>query len=353
MNLKALFRTRGAASVGLDIGSNSVKLAEVSKRGGKPTLTNYGIGELLPEAIVDGEVMDREVVIDTIRELFLSRKFTNREVATAVSGRAVIVKKILVDKMPPAEASEAVYLEAEQHIPYGIEDVYLDYQVLRPEVENNEEKMELLLVAAKRDMVDAHAALIREAGLTPRIVDVDSFAVQNAYEANYSPEDTETILLMNIGAFVTNLNIVRGEIPLFTRDLSIAGNTFLEQIQRRVNVDRDEARKLLFETKDLPSDEIREIVGAIGEDLSVGVERSLSFLKGSGEAERIDRIVLTGGSSRIPGLLSHFADRHGVPVEVGNPLARVGYDERLFEGDDFDTVSPALMVAVGLALRTR
>lgn len=353
MNLKGLFRARNSTSVGLDIGSNSIKLAEVAKRGGKPTLTNYGIGELLPEAIVDGEVMDREVVIDTIRELFQSRKFVNRDVATAVSGRAVIVKKILVDKMPPDEANEAVYLEAEQHIPYGIEDVYLDYQVLRPEVENNEEKMELLLVAAKRDMIDAHAALVREAGLTPRIIDVDSFAVQNAYEANYSPEETETVLLMNIGAFVTNLNIVRTGIPLFTRDLSIAGNTFLEQIQRRMNVDREEARKLLLETANQTTDEIREIVAAIGEDLSVGIERSLSFLKSSGEAERIDRIVLTGGSSRIPGLLSHFADRHGVPVEVGNPLSRVNYDESLFHGEEFDTVSPALMVAVGLALRTR
>jgi len=353
MNLKALFRARNAPGVGLDIGSNSIKLAEVMRRGGKPVLTNYGISELLSEAIVDGEVMDREVVIDTIRELFQARKFTNKEVTTAVSGRAVIVKKILVDKMPAEEMSEAVYLEAEQHIPYGIEDVYLDYQVLHPEVEKNEEKMELLLVAAKKDMVDAHAALVQEAGLTPRIIDVDSFAVQNAYEANYTPEETETVLLMNIGAFVTNLNIVRTGVPLFTRDLSIAGNTFLEQIQRRLNTNRDEARKLLLAPADESVEEVREIVASIGEDLSVGVERSLSFLKSSGEAERVDRMVLTGGSSRIPGLLSHFADRHGVPVEVGNPLARVGYNESLFHGEDFDTVSPTLMVAVGLALRTR
>ena len=353
MNLKGLFRSKNAAGVGLDIGSNSIKLAEVARRGGKLVLTNYGISELLPEAIVDGEVMDREVVIDTIRELFQARKFANKDVTTAVSGRAVIVKKILVDKMPPEQMSEAVYLEAEQHIPYGIEDVYLDYQVLRPEVEKNEEKMELLLVAAKKDMVDAHAALVQEAGLTPRIIDVDSFAVQNAYEANYTPEEVETVLLMNIGAFVTNLNIVRTGIPLFTRDLSIAGNTSLEQIQRRLNVDRDEARKLLLTPADQVVEEVREIVASIGEDLSVGVERSLSFLKSSGEAERVDRMVLSGGSSRIPGLLNHFADRHGVPVEVGNPLARVSYDESLFHGEDFDTVSPALMVAVGLALRTR
>jgi type IV pilus assembly protein PilM len=353
MKLGGILRAGQTAGVGLDIGSNSVKLAEVTRRGGKTVLTNFGIGDLLPEAIVDGEVMDRDVVIDTIRELFESRHFKAREVTTAVSGRAVIVKKILVDKMPPEEASEAVYIEAEQHIPYSIEDVYLDYQVLKPQGEKNEEKMELLLVAAKRDMVDAHAALVRDAGLVPRVIDVDSFAVQNAYEANYSPDASETVLLMNVGAFVSNLNIVRGGLPLFTRDLSIAGNTFVEQVQKRLDVDRDKARDLLWGAESERPPEIAEIVSAIGEDLSVGIERALAFLKTSGEAERIDRIVLSGGTSRVPGLLAYLVDRHGVPVEVGNPLARIHYEQGLFGGEEAESVSPTLMVAVGLALRTR
>lgn len=353
MRLSGFLRVGGSTGVGLDIGSNSVKLVEVTRRGGRLALTNFGIGELLPEAIVDGEVMDREVVIDTIRELFDSRKFKSREVATAVSGRAVIVKKILMDRMPREEAGEAVYLEAEQHIPYSIDDVYLDYQILKEQDEKNEEKMELLLVAAKRDMVDAHAALVREAGLVPRVVDVDSFAVQNAYEANYSTEPGETVLLMNIGAFVTNLNIARDGAPLFTRDLSIAGNTFVEQIQKRLAVDRERARELLWAPDGERPPEIAEIVAAIGEDLAVGVERSLAFLKTSGEAERLDRILMSGGSARIPGLLVFLTERHGVPVEIGNPLARIHADDGLFKENEAEMVAPALMVAVGLALRTR
>ncbi len=351
MKLSGWMRAGKVPGVGLDIGSNSVKLVEVTKKGGRLALTNFGIGELLPEAIVDGEVMDRDVVIDTIRELFESRKFHTRDVATAVSGRAVIVKKILVDKMPPEEANEAVYLEAEQHIPYSIDDVYLDFQVLKEQDDKNEGKMELLLVAAKRDTVDAHAALVREAGLTPRLIDVDSFAVQNAYEANYQPDAADTILLMNIGAFVSNLNIIRCGVPLFTRDLSIAGNTFVEAVQKKLNVDREKAHERMWAPDDTRPPEIAEIVAAIGEDLSVGIERSLTFLKSSGESERIDRIVLSGGSSRIPGLLGVFSDRHGLPVEVANPLARIHYEDSLFAGEDPESVSPALMVAVGLALR--
>jgi type IV pilus assembly protein PilM len=351
MKLPGLMHGGKMPGIGLDIGSSSVKLAELTRKGGRLALTNYGIGELLPEAIVDGEVMDREVVIDTIRELFDTRKFHTRDVATAVSGRAVIVKKILVDKMPPEEAGEAVYLEAEQHIPYSIDDVYLDYQVLKEEDEKNEGKMEMLLVAAKREMVDAHAALVRDAGLTPRVIDVDSFAVQNAYEANYQPDASDTVLLMNVGAFVTNLNIVRCGMPLFTRDLSIAGNTFTEQVQKKMNVDREKAREFLWAADDARPAEIADVVATIGEDLSVGVERSLAFLKTSGESEKVDRIVLSGGSSRIPGLLGCFADRHGIPVEVANPLARIHFDDGLFRGEDPESVSPALMVAVGLALR--
>jgi type IV pilus assembly protein PilM len=353
MKLGDLLTNGSGAAVGLDIGSHSVKVAQISKKGGKHVLTNFGIGKLLPEAIVDGEVMDRDIVVDTIRDLFESKSIKADSVATAVSGRAVIVKKIFVDKLPPEEAGEAIYLEAEQHIPFGIDDVYLDYQVMRDEDPKNPDKMEVLLVAAKRDMVDSHAALIRDAGLTPRVVDVDSFAVQNAYEANYVHGEEEAVLLMNVGASVSNLNIVRNGIPLFTRDISIAGNTFVDQVQRRLNYDRDKSLAILFGADDEKPAEIEEIIAGICEDLSVGIERSLSFLKTSGEGEKIDRIIMTGGGARIPGLLSILADRHGVPVEVGNALSRIGYVDGLFDGEEFDAVAPTLMVAVGLALRTR
>ena len=353
MRIGGRFGRGGGTSVGVDIGSHSVKVAEISRQGGKHALTNYGIAKLLPDAIVDGEVMDREAVIDTIREIVDSRKMQGGYVATAVSGRAVIVKKILVDRMPADEAGEAIYLEAEHHIPFGIDDVYLDYQILREEDPKSPDKMEVLLVAAKRDMVDSHVALMRDAGLAPRVVDVDAFAVQNAYEANCDPADGETVLLMNVGASVTNLNIVKNGVPLFTRDIWIAGNTFVEQIQKRLGIDREQALATLGKDEAESPGEVSEIISTICEDLAVGVERSVLFLKSSGEAEKIDRIVLAGGSSRIPGLLSTLSDKHAVPVEVGNCLARVAYADSLFEGEDLDIIAPKLTVAVGLALRTR
>jgi len=353
MKLGGMFGKGGGKAIGVDIGSHSVKLAEITKRGGKHVLTNYGIAKLLPDAIVDGEVMDREVVIDTIRDLMESRSIQGADVATAVSGRAVIVKKILVDRLPPNEASEAIYLEAEHHIPFGIDDVYLDYQVLRDSDAKSPDKMEVLLVAAKREMVDAHVALLQDAGFMPRIVDVDAFAVQNAYEANTTPEEGETVLLMNVGASVTNLNIVRDGIPLFTRDIWIAGNTFVEQIQKRMSVNREQALATLTAEGAETSSELADVVSTICEDLAVGVERSVSFLKSSGEADKIDRIVVAGGSSRIPGLLPALAERHAVSVEVGNCLARVAYADGLFTGEDIEALAPQLTVAVGLALRTR
>ncbi len=353
MKLGGMFGKGGGTAIGVDIGSHSVKFAEISKRGGKHVLTNYGIAKLLPDAIVDGEVMDREVVVDTIRDLMESKGIAGTDVATAVSGRAVIVKKILVDRLPPNEASEAIYLEAEHHIPFGIDDVYLDYQVLRDTDAKSPDKMEVLLVAAKREMVDAHVALLQDAGFMPRIVDVDAFAVQNAYEANTTPQEGETVLLMNVGASVTNLNIVRDGIPLFTRDIWIAGNTFTEQIQKRLSVNREQALATLTADGAETSTELADIVATICEDLAVGVERSVSFLKSSGEADKIDRIVLAGGSSRIPGLLSALAERHSVSVEVGNCLARIAYTDGLFTGEDLELLAPQLTVAVGLALRTR
>ncbi len=336
-------------TVGLDIGSSAVKVVELDHSGERASLVRLGSLSLLPEAIVDGEIMDRDVVVDTIPELMETNGISSKEVITAVSGRAVIVKKIQMDKMSDEEAGDAIQWEAEQHIPFDIDDVSLDFQVLNREM--HPEKMDVLLVAAKREMVEARSELIRAAGLNPTIIDIDSFAVQNAFERNYEPPDGTVNLLLNVGCFVTNVNIVKDGVPYFTRDLSFAGNAILEAVQKDLGVDYEEANRILAHPGEERLDDLQSIVRLVGEELAVGIEKSLSYLRASGEADHIDRIVLSGGAAFAPGLRESIEKRQGSPVEIANPFRNVQWDPGAFGDVDPGAVGPRYMVAAGLALR--
>jgi len=336
-------------TVGLDIGSSSVKVVELDHSGSLPKLVKFGRCGLLPEAIVDGEIMDHDVVVDTIAELMEANEITSKQVVTAVSGRAVIVKKIQMDLMNEDQARDAIQWEAEQHIPFDIDDVSIDFQVL--DRVSSPEKMDVLLVAAKKEMLEARASLIRAAGLTPVTIDVDSFAVQNAYEANYEHPEGTVSLLLNVGCFVTNVNIVRDGIPYFTRDLSFAGHSILEAVQKDLGVDQDEAAEILENPGEDRIADLQSIVGLVGEELAVGIEKSLSYLRASGDADRIDRICLSGGSSFAPGLRESIEKHQGSPVEIGNPFRNLQWEEGTFGDDDPEALAPHYMVATGLALR--
>src|SRR5438034_3198787 len=236
-----MFFGKKQSLVGLDIGSHSVKVVELEAPANKQhKLVNWGVSQPLAEAIVDGEIMDRQLVTDAISNLLESRGIRNRNVVAAVSGRAVIVKKITMNKLSAEEAQQAIYWEAEQHVPYDINDVSLDFEILGP-APNDPKQMQVLLVAAKKDMVLSFSDLIRDAGLTPFIVDVDSFAVQNAVEANYDFNPSEVIAILNIGSEITNIDIIQAGIPYFTKDLQLGGNTFVETAQRKFNLSQSEA----------------------------------------------------------------------------------------------------------------
>ena len=336
-------------TVGLDIGSSSIKVVELSHDRSGDRLVNFGVSEPLSEAIVDGEIMDRQLVHEAIANLLESRQIRNRSVVTAVSGRAVIVKKILMDRLSEEDAKEAIQWEAEQHVPYDINDVSLDFQIINPNVD--QKKMQVLLVAAKKEMIQNHADIIREAGLTPVIIDVDSFAIQNCVEANYDLRSDEVVALVNIGAEITNVNIVENQVPHFTKDLSVGSNAFVEGIQRRYNVSQPDALDALRGKSSSQSIDVAPIIQAACEDLSVQLDRAIAYLKSSGDAERVDRILLSGGSARVPGLREFLNTRHQVPVDVVNPLQKIAYDEGLFNGESAENLAPSLTVAIGLALR--
>ncbi len=343
-----MFFNKSKAVVGLDIGSSSIKVVEVEATGDSYRLKDYGSADLLPEAIVDGEIMDRQLVVETIQNLFEAKKMKARNVVTAVSGRAVIVKKITMDRLSEEDAREAIHWEAEQHVPYDINDVSLDFQILDGEV--NPKQMQVLLVAAKRDMLNAHADLIREAGLSPVVIDVDSFAVQNAILASYDFAPEEVVALVNIGSEITNINIIQNGTPHFTQDLSLGGNTIVESVMKKHNVSQAEALAAV-KGDEAPSFDLNAVVEAVCEELAMAIERSVVYLKTSGDTERITRILLSGGGVRIPGILDFLSRRHQVPVEVADPLKRIEFNEAIFEGQDVKAVGPSLAVGIGLALR--
>ncbi|HSG29652.1 MAG TPA: type IV pilus assembly protein PilM, partial [Candidatus Krumholzibacterium sp.] len=322
-----------ASTVGLDIGSSLIKMIEIDHSGDVPRIVHFGMNRLLPEAIVEGEIMDRNLVIDGIRECMLQAGITSNEVVSAVSGRAVIVKKVVMDKMAPEDAQEAIFWEAEQHVPFDIDDVCLDFQILREDIGANQ--MEVLLVAAKKDMVETHSSLIRDAELIPKIVDVDSFAVQNCFETNQfndfqadsedeseeSRDDEKVIGLINIGGDVTNINIIQGNSPHFTRDISVGCRSFIESIQKELATDYDTAQSVISgDIGDFDEDRVRGVIAKCAVDLSMGIERSMSFLKAAGDADSIDEIFLSGGGAHIPFLVDILSEKHGIDFSIHNPL---------------------------------
>lgn len=343
---------KSKTSVGLDIGSSLIKIVEIDHSKEGPVLTRFGMVKLPPEAIVEGEIMDRSLVIEGIQECMSKAGITTKNVMTAVSGRAVIVKKVVMDKMNPDDAKEAIFWEAEQHVPFDIDDVCLDFQVLKEDVGANQ--MEILLVAAKKEMVNTHADLVRDAGYEPVIIDVDSFAVQNAYESTLTEPWTSVTGLINIGSDVTNINIVQNNIPLFTRDLSVGSNAFIEALQRELGVSFEEAELMVSGEGEIENENrCREIIADTCEELSQGIERSISFLRTAGDAEQLDEVVLSGGGSTVPWLREILSEKHQVEFKLNDSVSAINQDELLMsEGvEDLGKAAPLLTVSLGLALR--
>jgi type IV pilus assembly protein PilM len=321
----------------------------VTHGSGDPVLSKVAYTSVVDDAIVEGEIMDPGIVADAIRGLMASAGVKTKQVVIAVGGRDVIIKKIQMDRMTEAEARSVIRWEAEQHVPFDMENVELDFQILDPEGEGLQ--MTVLLVAAKRELVENKVALLAEAGLTPSIIDVDAFAIHNAFEINYPDEMRGVVALVNIGHEMTNVNILEDGIPVLTRDLPLGTRRFREDMQRERGISADEADQLLqgVERNEL----LDPFLESRGEELAVGIERAAAFLQSaSRSATGISRLWLTGGGGRIPGLAKVLGDRLRLPVELANPLARVRVAEGVFATMDPDEISPLLMLPIGLALRT-
>ncbi len=351
---------KGKLALGLDIGSTGVKLIllkEQRRRGQVGySLQSFGMKPLPPEAIVDGALMNSTAIVQAIQELLGELKVKQKEVAIGVSGHSVIIKKISMPRMTQEELEEAIQWEAEQHIPFDIKDVNIDTQILKPDANDATGQMDVLLVAAKKDMINDYTTVVAEAGLSPSVVDVDAFAVQNCFSANYDVPEKETVVLINAGAAVVNINIISGGVTTFTRDVTIGGNQFTEEIQKQLNVSYEEAEALKIgggrgDSDAVVPQEVERVMGSVAEQVAGEIQRSLDFYAGTAADATFTKVYLSGGTAKIPALFKTIESRVGVPVEILNPFKAIEIDNRRFDPAFIMDVAPLAAVAVGLGLR--
>ncbi len=351
---------KGKLALGLDIGSTGVKLVALKEQRRKGqigyALLSFGMKPLPPEAIVDGALMNSTAIVQAIQELLSELKVKTKEVAIGVSGHSVIIKKISMPRMSQEELEEAIQWEAEQHIPFDIKDVNIDTQILKPDANDATGQMDVLLVAAKKDMINDYTTVVSEAGLSPMVVDVDAFAVQNCFSTNYDVPANETVVLINAGAAVVNINILQGGVTTFTRDVTIGGNQFTEEIQKQLNVSYEEAEALKIGGRQSDADavvpqEVERVMTQVAEQVAGEIQRSLDFYAGTAADASFSKVYLSGGTAKIPALFKTIESRVGVPVEILNPFKQIEIDNRKFDPGFIMDVAPMAAVAVGLALR--
>lgn len=336
---------RSRQSVGLDIGSGYVKLVVIDHSGAEPQITRIETSPLVPDAIVDGEIMDPVLVAETVRSVAERVGIRKQTVVTAVGGHDVIIKKIEMDRASEADTRVLIRWEAEQHVPFDMEGVQLDFEILDPE--GDSPQMSVLLVAAKREVVDNKIALLADAGLSASIIDVDAFALHNAFERSYPDEQRGLVALINVGNETTNVNLLHDGVPVLVRDLPFGSRRLREALQRERGLSAEEADDMIQGRSQAA--ELRSFVADRVDELALGVERAAAFLT-SGGAE-IGRVFLSGGGARVTGLADALGERLSVRTEIANPLQRIAVQPEVMQSVDIDEIAPMLMLPIGLALR--
>jgi type IV pilus assembly protein PilM len=337
--------------IGLDIGSRTIKVAEVVDSKTGSALKTFNTIDIEPELIEEGSIKDPETVAEYIRELFKGVKLKNKNVAISIGGYSVIVKKINVQTMTEDELHETIHFEAEQYIPFDINDVNLDFQILG-ESEHNPNQMSVLLVAAKKEMVNEYINLVQMANLNTCIIDVDAFALQNIFEFNYTPED-EHVALIDIGASKTSLNILKGNSSAFMRDVSLGCAQINEKIVSLIDCSLEEAEHIkLHEQPDIISPEdLKKIVSSVVTDWCTEIKRALDFFYSTYPENQINSFVLSGGGANIKEFRHILAAETSADVEVINPFNNLSADSNRFDASYLEKIAPQAAICMGLAIR--
>ena len=344
---------RGKTSmVGVDIGSSSVKAVELQGRGNDLQLLSLGFEALQADSVVDGQIMELNAVSNAISSIFNEHKIKTTKVAAGVNGHSVIVKNIVLPQMSEEELQESFAWHAEEHIPFDISDVNLDFHVMS----RSDDAIHVLLAACKRDKVANLKQAIQLAGKQPAVVDVDAFALQNCYELNYDPQPGHIVALLNIGASTTNINILNGVRSVFTRDATFGGNQYTSLLQKELGLTFDQAEAV---KRGMPLPEgaeqrdISPILDTVSDILALEIQKTMDFYRATVEEgdSAVEKILVSGGGSKLTGLVDFLARRFEVPVEMFDPFRKIRVDARGFDPEYMREIVPEMAIAVGLALR--
>jgi len=338
--------------VGLDIGSSSIKAVELKRTRAGIQVLHLGMEPLSTDVVVDSMIMDSPSVASAITKIFGENNMKGRSVATSVSGHSVIVKRITVPVMNEQELRDRIQVEAAQNIPFDITDVNIDYQLLSDDPSTSH--MDVLLVAVKKDKILNYTNVLSMAGKSPAIVDIDVFALQNCYEFNYAPAPSSTVALLNLGASVMNINIVKGSTPLFTRDVSVGGHQYTDSLQKELDLSFEDAESLKLGRKvgTVSEDAKAPILQQVTELIVLEIQKTFDFFRATSAGEHIEKIYLAGGSAKVPGLIEELRREFSLPVEFLNPFQRMEYAETGPAAELIEQNVGQMAVAVGLALRS-
>ncbi|HEV2501070.1 MAG TPA: type IV pilus assembly protein PilM [Terriglobia bacterium] len=347
----ASLRKKPTGLVGLDIGSSSVKAVELRQKSDGYELVSLALDRLSQDTIVDGAIMDSLSVSAAIEKIFSENKITSARVATSVSGNAVIVKRLTVNAATQEELEAAVQREATQSIRFDLGEVNINYYVLGPAATGT--GLDVLLLAVKREKMQSHANVLSQANKTPVVLDIDAFALQNAFELSYDPPPDQTIALLNIGASIMNINITRGGMPLFTRDVSVGGNQYTDILQKELNLSFDDAEKLKMgqPLAQVPPDSEAPHLRSISELLLLEIQKTFDYFRHTTSSDPIQAIYLAGGTARVKGLPDLLKAEFSVPVEIIDPFRKIHVNPGKFDPSFVSDAAPRMTIAVGLALR--
>src|SRR5438270_1040519 len=338
--------------VGVDIGSSSVKAVELQGKAGNLQLVSLGYENLQADSIVDGQIMELNDVSGVISNIFREHQIKTDRIAAGVSGHSVIVKNIVVPQMSADELAESIEWHAEEHIPFDINDVSLDYQVTG----SSPDALHVLMAACKRDKVANIKQAIQLSGKQPAVIDVDAFALQNCYEVNYQPQPGQIVALLNIGASTMNINILNGARSVFTRDVSVGGNQYTSLLQKELDLTLEEAEAV---KRGMPAPEGKEVKGiepileTVSDILALEISKTMDFYRATVEDgdSAVQKILISGGGSKLKGLVEFLSKRFEIPVEMFDPFRKIKVDSRGFDPEYMSELVPEMAIAVGLALR--
>lgn len=346
-----LFGLGAKPIIGLDIGSSAIKLIEAEKKRGGWVVRNFSSVTLPEDTIVDGEIVNHAAVVEAIKNIFKESGAKSKLVCTSVAGSSVIIKHIAIPKTNPRELEDQVYWEAEQYIPFDMNEISLDFEVVQEDMGDG--KMDVLLVAAKKDFIDKRLATIKESGLETEILEVDVLALANVFWQNYDMTPDNAVVLVDVGASLTKINIISHTTTIFTRDVAVGGKNLTQEVQNKLGVSFQEAEVLKIDacsTGQIP-EEVLPLVTSISENIALEIRRSLDFYAASPVQLPVTGVFLCGGASRIPGLSEMLAEMLGLPVEYLNPFNKVACSGRQFSEEFLAAISSSAVIPLGLAIR--